>query len=184
MDEVNYGEELAKARSVALSGRANEIESELLGPYTRHLLTEIANLYPNLRFQDFTKENYPRWWSDEDQSVLESALFSLKMNLKLREGNPFYVGYSDDHLSWYHLMSACRKELRLLEQMRHFPRSGEMGDYGYHLLREVSYAKLSNRLGDFGREELPAWWTREEVELFYSLVKEAERTSLGHGESD
>lgn len=171
MDDINYSDELAVARKVALSERANQIESDLLGPYTRHLLTEIANLYPELSFQNFQREDYPRWWSDEDKSTFETALHSLKINRRLCNRIAFDDEHYDDQISWFHLTRVYRHEQRWLEQARHYPRSANMDPYGFHLVREAAFFNLSNRLNDFGRDNLPDWWTKEEVELFYSLVK-------------
>jgi hypothetical protein len=78
---------------------------------------------------------------------------------------------------------AYRDERKWLEKARHYPRCGDMGDYGYHLVREAAFFNRSNRLNTFGRDNLPAWWTQKEVELFYSLVKGAS-PFLTHGESN
>ena len=165
MKETNYEIKLEKARNIALSGRANEMESDLLGPYTRHLLTEIAHFRPNLDFYTLKEADLPQWWEKDDRDAFEKTLASLKVCFQSDVQRHF-----DADLSCWHLSLRFEQELRGIEDTRNYPRSGDIGDFGFHLVKEIAHYCRTNRLDRVSPEELPTWWTKEERALFFSLV--------------
>lgn len=164
-EEINYEHELEKARNIALSGRANEMESDLLGPYTRHLLTEIAHFRPNLDFYTLEEADLPRWWEKDDRNAITTALACLNVSFAEEVMYQF-----DARLSWCHLAQGYDREMRSIDDTKNYPRSGDMGDYGFHLVKEVAHYCRTNRLSQLRSEDLPTWWTKEERVLFFSLV--------------
>ena len=165
MEEINYEKELATAREIALSGEANKFESDLLGPYTRHLLAEISYYRPGINFQDLTESDLPRWWSDSDVKLLTQALSSLDLSSICKN----YLHF-DDRISWVQLKQNFEGELRDIKDTKNFPSSGDVGNFGFHLLKEFAHLKRSNRFELCKRENLPEWWTEQEKDLFCSLI--------------
>ncbi len=165
MEERNYEKELATAREIALSGEANKFESDLLGPYTRHLLTEMAHYCQGTNFQDLTESDLPRWWEKDDRDAFKKALASLNVCFQSDVQRHF-----DAKLSHWHLSLRFEQELRGIEDTKNYPRSGDIGDFGFHLVKEVAHYCCTNRLNQVRPEDLPTWWTKEEATLFFTLA--------------